>query len=309
MREALAQRRWHDVEDLLAILKKEDPLSRETRGFELEFYIGTGRLAEADALARQLCTLFPDSGRIQFLSGRLAYRQKRYEQAEACFRESNRIYPNAGSAYWLGKTLTQIGRFAEAESLLLAARERNPRALLDLAWLYERKNDLEAALGAYEEFLKLHPEDSYAAGRRVRIRAKLLDPDAFIEEVSSLEDLGESIPTALFPEYVRKLFESGQGPRAREEIAAHMSDMDARTAVEVAWVCYRAQAYDLACILFLAQLPANLDNRKYLVALEAAAAKCNRVFQVLEAYHPYLEQARHLYGRSKSLSRRSRNSR
>ncbi len=47
MREALAQRRWRDAEDLLAILKKEDPLSRETRGLELEFYIGSGRLTEA----------------------------------------------------------------------------------------------------------------------------------------------------------------------------------------------------------------------------------------------------------------------
>ena len=295
-----------DAEDILAILKKEDPLSRETRGFELEFYISSNRFAEADALARQLCSLFPESGRIQFLAGKLAYRRKRYEEAETCFRESQRIYPSPQTRYWLGRTLTQIGRFDEAESILLSAREHNPRALLDLAWLYERKNDLDAALSAYDEFLISHPNDSFAAEQRIRIRAKMLEPEALIEEVSTLEALGEEVSPALFPEYVRKLFESGHAPRAREEIVSRMNSMDAKLAVQVAWICYQSQAYDLACSLFLAQLPANLQNPKYLVALESAAGKCNRISQLIEAYHPYLPQARHLYGRCKSLARRSR---
>ncbi len=306
MRDALARNRLHDAEDILAILKKEDPLSRETRGFELEYYINSNRLAEAEALSRQLCTLFPDSGRIHFLAGKAAYRLKKYEQAEVCFRESNRIYPNPGIRHWLGKTLTQMGRFDEAESLLLEARENNPRALLDLAWLHERKNELETALQFFDEYLKLHPEDDYAADQRVRIKAKLLEPEALIEEVAALKDLGEAVPPGLLTEYVRKLFESGQAPRARAEVTSRMNSLDAKTAIQLAWICYKAQAYDLACSIFLAHLPANLENRKYLVALEAAAIRCNRIPQVLEAYHPYLEQARHLYGRSRSLSRRSR---
>lgn len=307
MREALAQNRLCDAGDILAILKKEDPLSRETRGYELEFYISSNRLVEADALAKQLCSLFPESSRIHFLAGKLAYRQKRYEEAETCFRESQRIYPGPQTQYWLGRTLTQTGRFDEAESLLLAAREHNPRAVLDLAWLYERKNDLEAALQACDEFLEAHPGNTFAAAQRVRIRARMLEPEALIEEVSTLADLGERVPASLFPEFVRKLFESGQTPRAREEIASRMESMDAKLGVQVAWVCYKAQAYDVACTLFLAHLPANLDNRKYLVAMEAAAAKCNRISQVLEAYRPYLAQARHLYGRCRSLARRFRN--
>ncbi len=306
MREALVQNRLRDAEDILVRLKKEDPLSRETRGFELELYINSDRLAEADALARQLCNLFPDSGRVFFLAGKLAYRQKRYEEAEGYFRESDRIYPNQGTRYWLGKTLTQTGRFDQAESLLLSAREHNPRALLDLAWLYERRNDPEAALQFYDQYLKIRPGDAYAVGQRVRLKAKMLDPEALIEEVTALRDLGEVVPPALQAEYVQKLFESGQAPRAREEVTARMGTWDAKTAVQVAWICYKAKAYDLACSLFLAHLRANLANRKYLVALESAATRCNRIPQVLEAYHPHLNDAPHLYGRSRSLSRRSR---
>lgn len=309
MRQALTRGRLNDAGDLLDRLKKEDPLSRETRGFELELYINSNRLAEADALARQLCHLFPESSRIHFLAGKLAYRQKRYEEAEVSFRESQRLYPSPQTQYWLGRTLTQTGRFDEAESLLLSAREHNPRALPDLAWLYERKNDLEAALRAYDEFLKIHPEDSYAADQRLRVRAKMLEPEALIEEVSALSDLGESVPASLFPEFVNKLFESGQAPRAREEVTSRIDSMDARLGVQVAWVCYKAGAYDLACTLFLVHLPANLDNRKYLVALEAAAIKCKKASEVLEAYRPHQDKARHLYGRSRALARRSRHAR
>ncbi len=303
MRTALVQNRLKDAEDLLARLKTEDPLSIETRGFELELYISANRLAEAGTLAAQLCRLFPESGRIHFLAGKAAYRQKKYEEAEAAFRESHRIYPSPQTEYWLGRTLTQAGRFEEAESLLLSVREHNPRALADLAWLYERKNDLEGALEAYDEFLRSHPEDRYAAEQRMRIKAKLLEPEALIEEVGSLKGLGERVPDTLYPEYIRSLFESGQAPRAREEIMSCMEGMDARVGVRVAWVCYKAQAYDLACALFLAHLPANLENVKYLAALESAARKSSRVDQVLEAYRSHLSHARHLYGRTRSLSR------
>ena len=119
---ALSEGRLHDAEEILSRLKQEDPLSQETRGFELEFYLNSNRIAEANALRRQLCRLFPQSGRIFFLAGKVAYRLKDYKEAEFHFRESYRIHPNWRTEYWLGKTLTQSGGFEEAESLLLSAR-------------------------------------------------------------------------------------------------------------------------------------------------------------------------------------------
>jgi hypothetical protein len=98
------------------------------------------------------------------------------------------------------------------------------------------------------------------------------------------------------------LFESGQGPFAREEIASAMNRLDSTAAIALAWVCYTARAYELACSLFLEHLPADLDNRKYLVALETAARRSSRIEQVLEAYQPHTVQAPHLYGRREALS-------
>ncbi len=304
MRRALGEGHLNEAEQILAQLKIEDPLSRETRGFELELYLNANRLREASALARQLCRLFPQSGRIFFLAGKVAYRLKHYEEAEAHFRESQRIYPYWRTQHWLGKTLTQAGRFEESESLLLLAREHTDAALLDLAWLYERRNDLDAALTAYGDYLGAHPDHSYANEQRIRVKARMLEPEALIEEASALKEMGEEVPATLFPEFVQKLFETGQTPLARDEISAKMATLDAKTAAQVGWICYRARAYDLACALFLAQLRPNLANYKFLNALESAAARSNRVSLVLEAYASLLAEAPHLHGRRKALARR-----
>src|SRR5207249_7887387 len=112
---ALSDGRLQDAEEILNRLKQEDPLSQETRGFELELCLNSNRLAEANALARQLCRLFPQSARILFLAGKVAYRLKDYKEAESHFRESHRVYPHWRNQYWLGKTLTQSGHLAEAE--------------------------------------------------------------------------------------------------------------------------------------------------------------------------------------------------
>ncbi len=69
-RQAMLRRRMREAEEILARLKKEDPLSAETRGAELELYVETGKIAEAAELSEQLCRTFPDSARILFLSGK-----------------------------------------------------------------------------------------------------------------------------------------------------------------------------------------------------------------------------------------------
>jgi predicted Zn-dependent protease len=76
MRRALSEGRLPDAEDVLTRLKQEDPLSQETRGFELELHLAANRLAEAKELGRQLRRLFPQSARIFYLSGKSAYRLK-----------------------------------------------------------------------------------------------------------------------------------------------------------------------------------------------------------------------------------------
>ena len=304
MKQALTQGRLSEAEDILARLKREDPLSRETRGYELEFYLASERLAEAETLAKQLRRSFPDSARIWFLSGKLAYRQRRYDDAETCFRESQRLYPSDQLRFWLGKTLTQIGMWDEAESLLISVRERYEQAQLDLAWLYERRGELQRALDAYDEYLATHPGNEFASAMRVKLKARALEPEALIEEVERLVEFGEHVPDSLYPEYIEKLLDTGQSVRAREEIRTRLPEIDSRLASRVGWVCYRRQAYDLAFELFLRHLESNLTNFKYLNSLESAAARCSRLTELIEAYGRLAPSFPKLHGRLKTLLKR-----
>ncbi len=306
LKQALDHGQLTEAGEILARLKKEDPLGKETRGLELSFYLRTNRIPEAAALADQLCRLFPDSARIQFLAGQAAYRQKKYGEAESRFRESHRLYPHWHTQRWLGKTLTQLGRYDDAESLLTVAAEHADVALLDLAWLHERRRDFNGAIAACEAFIQKQPRHDLAARQRLRLKAMALEPAALIDEMDRLEELGEGIPEELFPEFAERLFQTGQSQRARKEIISRMRAMNPRCSLRVAWICYHAMVYDLACTLFLPQLSTNLANRKFLAALEAAAGKCDRIPQLLEAYRALLPQGQHLYGRIRNLSRRIR---
>jgi tetratricopeptide (TPR) repeat protein len=306
LKRALRLGRLEEAVDILGLLKLEAPLSKETRGFELEVLLRRGRLEEAEALASQLIRLFPDSARILFLCGKVAYRLKRYAEAENHFRECQRIYPSPQTQLWLGKTLTQRGVWDEAESSLLAARNHYSSAHLDLGWLYERKGDLPAALKCYEAQLALHPTDDFARQQQLRLKAKMLDPRELVSEVETLSDVGESVSDAVFPEYIATLFQTGKNQKARREIQQRMGQLDPKLAVQLAWVCHHAQAFDLSCTLFLQNVETNLSNFKYLAALESAAGKCNRLVEVMAAYRDLAKARPKLHGRIKTLSRRKR---
>lgn len=301
---ALKMGQTEEAGEILAGLKQEAPLSKETRGFELELLLRTGRLEDAETLASQLVQLFPDSARIQFLCGKVAYRIKHYPQAEVCFRESHRLYPSPQTQLWLGKTLTQKGVWDEAESFLLAARDHSNSGHLDLGWLYERKGDLLAASQSYQAHLDLHPNDDFARQQQLRLKAKMLEPQELVSEVETLSEVGEPTPDAVFPEYVDTLFQTGNSQKARQEVQQRLERLEPRLGVQLAWVCHHAHAYDLSCMLFLRFVEANLSNFKYLVALESAATKCNRLKEVINAYRGLAGAHPKLHGRMKSLSRR-----
>jgi tetratricopeptide (TPR) repeat protein len=303
---ALKLGQLEEATEILGRLKQESPLSKETRGFELELMLRTSRLDEAEALSSQLLRLFPNSARIQFLCGRLSYRLKHYPQAEGCFRESHRLYPSLQTQLWLGKTLTQRGAWDEAESFLLAARDHYRLAHLELGWLYERKGDLVEALKSYETHLESHPGDEFALQQQLRVKAKMLDPEELVSEVETLSDIGEPAPDAVFPEYVATLFQTGNSQRARQEVQQRLGQVEPRLGMQLAWVCHHAQAFDLSCTLFLQFVEGNLSNFKYLVALESAAGKCNRVEEVVAAYRALASAHPKLHGRIKALSRRMR---
>lgn len=298
---ALRANELEKAEALLEQLKNTEPLAMESRGLELDYLLRKQEWAAAAKLAQQLVSLFPGSGRIQFLAGQAAYRQKNYAAAVQCFRESMRLFPHNLSQQWLAKTLTQLGEFDEAESLLIALAENSSKGHLDLAWLYERKQQYEQALECLARHLEAAPDDAFALAQQQRLRAKRMQPEHLVAEVETLLEYGEVVADEILPEYLERLFATGQTAKARLFIGERSAAWSAKQADRIAWVCHKMQAYDLAYDLFLVNFAAQRRNFKYLNALEACAKRCLRVAALIAFYEQHAAEERALYGRARSL--------
>jgi tetratricopeptide (TPR) repeat protein len=302
---ALRSRQLDEAQTLLLQLQEEDPLSVETRGRELELTLKRGDIEEAETLSRQLLLLFPDSGRIHYLSGELAYRQKRYPAAINHFRESERIYPHWRSRMWLGKALTQTGALEEAEALLLEVAAEHPWSHSDLAWLYQRKGQPEQAIRELERHLQHFPNNHHSQQELQKLRAAALPPEQLQEEVEQLIELGEEVDETILPEYLQGLLRTGQGSQARRVVQELLPDLTSRTAVRSGWACRNLQAHDLAFNLLLHALPdAVKGDHSYFSILETEATLCRRLAELISHYERHAPQNRALYGRIKRLQQR-----
>ena len=296
--------RLDEAETILERLRREDPIAVETRGGELELLLRKGSLDEARRLADQLVGLFPGSARIHYLAGRVAYRRRQYGGARGLFEESLRLASHWRVRQWLGKTLTQLGRFDEAEPLLIGALAEHPSAGLDLAWLFERRGDPQQAIEALETFLTSFPNDSLARSQLERLRAGTLDGDRLIEEVDGLEELGEEVSAEVLAEYVKRLVERGELRRVRGLLAERLPSLPDPVVTRIAWACHRAHAPDLAYDLFIRTFDVNLSSVKFLSALESDAVRAGRAGELVNMYRSRAAERPTLWGRARRLESR-----
>jgi tetratricopeptide (TPR) repeat protein len=301
LRRALRAGDLAEASAILAHLKHEAPLALETGALELELLVRSRRDTEAEQLARRLVSRFPSSAHIRYWCGRAAYARKRYAEAEACFRESGRLAPHVMHDHWLGKALTQLQRFDEAEAVLLRVVAHRPSARADLAWLYELRGDTARALAAAEAYLADHRDDARVLEQRDRLRARGMAHGQLAAEVESLAELGEQVSEPVLAEYIEGLLREGRGADARAVVRDRAPTLSARGARSLAWKTYKLQAYDVAFELFAAVFVAEGADDKQLSAFESAAKKSGRVTDLIALYEQAAPQRPSLYGRIRKL--------
>jgi len=300
---ALRERRLDDAAGAVAALRAEDPLSVETRGLELELLLLRGRTEEAGALAEQLRVLFPRSSRVQYLAGRAAYKRRDYARAEECFRESNALHPHWKARRWLGRSLSQGSRLDEAEAVLLELSREHPVCHRDLAWIFERRQELERALEALDLYAEACGEDDALRAARERLAARRLDPGELIDEVETLEALGEELGDELVPEVFAALLSRAEEPKARELALSRLDRLHPSKVVSMGWAARDNLAWDLATDLFLHAFSHIRANMKMLACLEKCARSSARLAEVVEAYEEHAPAQPSLYGRARNLRR------
>lgn len=301
MRRALRGGDLAEASAILAHLKDEAPLALETGALELELLVRSGRGEEAERFSRQLADRFPTSAHVRHWSGRAAYACKRYAEAERCFRESGSLAPHVIHDLWLGKTLTQLQRFEEAEAILLRVIEQRPSARADLAWLYELRGDTARALAVAEAHLAAHPGDARVLEQRERLRARSMERRQLAAEVEALAELGEQVSESVLAEYVEGLLHEGRGAEVRTVVRERAPSLSVRGARSLAWKTYKLQAYDIAFELFAVAFAAGISDDKQLSAFESAAKKSGRVTDLIAMYEQAAPRRPPLYGRIRKL--------
>ncbi len=292
--------RGGDLKEAARVLERlEDvaPLTLETRALELEFLLQSQRHAEAVALADQLIGQFQASSRIRYLAGIAAYRRRDYRTAVEHFRESQRLHPHWKHRRWLGKSLTQLGQLDAAEAELLPLSEEYAVCLGDLAWNCERRGDIARALELLERHHARFPDDRFTLARMRRLKARELSPEEIQEEITLMEELGETPDPELIPAYLKALLETGQGGKARKYANEHRPLWSLDETRECAWVCHHSQAFDLAFELFLGLFRHDRDNYKYLNALEKAAKRAGRLDTLCGMYEELAPRDKRFFGR------------
>jgi len=300
---ALRHRDFTQAGEILQRLKEEDPLSIQTRGAEFEMLILNNRLEEASRLAPFLDRDFPASPRIHYLAGRLYYGRKEYERALKEFEESWKINAHWKTRQWIGKTMTQIGNFDEAESLLSSLVSDHPGVQLDLAWMYERRGELHSAMECLLSYRRLFPDDAYSLAFLERLRARMMNPLSLIEEVRKLQELEEEIPERVLVEYIESLLKVGEIPEVRRLLGELRTRFTDAALTGIAWACHRAAAPDLAFELFLHTFERNRRSPKFLAALEADGRRLNRLPELIEVFLQHAPDQRPLYGRARKLGK------
>jgi len=119
LRQALSIGHVSEAETILARLKKEIPGAPPRADTNWSLLLTRTGIAEADALAPQLCPPLPGFGPDHISCGTVSITgQKRYEPAEAHFRESLRPIRTGAPVTGLGENSDAGRQFEEAESLL-----------------------------------------------------------------------------------------------------------------------------------------------------------------------------------------------
>jgi tetratricopeptide (TPR) repeat protein len=136
-------------------------------------YLGQQKWAEAQTALEKAIQLDPELGDAYLELGAVCNQTKEYTKAEGALTRGLELNPDApGGHYELAKTYWAMGRWQDAAphaaNAVAALPDLAPTHVL-MGNILLRKNDPQGALREYQEYLRLDPNGSMAAGTRSMI--------------------------------------------------------------------------------------------------------------------------------------------
>lgn len=150
------RREW--LQNLEMEFTEEQAISHNQRGGNL---FKQGKYADAEAAYREAIRLNPNGRAFHYNLGLALEEQRRFAEAEASYRRAVELNPkNANGHYKLGLMQIYLGRYAEAEKAYRAAAQLSPsdaNTRISLGFALEKQGRRGEAEAEYREAVKLAP--------------------------------------------------------------------------------------------------------------------------------------------------------
>lgn len=161
-RTAEAQNDWAEAAKRWQRARLDFPVNPEGYVGEAAALRRSGHLEAAKRLLAKAAERFPDDRRVQFETCISTHQQRDWAEAVRRWAVMRAKFPNDVSAHTLGAiALRELGRFEEADTLLVSAGEKFPDdfgVANEFAWLAVHRRDWQEALGRWDTLCRRFPD-------------------------------------------------------------------------------------------------------------------------------------------------------
>ncbi|MGK5092668.1 tetratricopeptide repeat protein [Deltaproteobacteria bacterium TL4] len=159
-----SQHQWKLAEDQFQKAHQAFPLQLEPQILTVRTFIQQNRYADALKLLNQLQEKYPENDQIVYYQGVIQEQLQYYTEAESYYRKALHLKAeNPKTLLRLAAILVKTKRYEEAQSFLESLTRKYPTYVAGwgaLGQLYKKLEMLDKAQAAFEEALRLDPENS-----------------------------------------------------------------------------------------------------------------------------------------------------
>jgi tetratricopeptide (TPR) repeat protein len=157
-----ALKKWRDAAAIWARVRQEAPAEISGYTFGGEALLEAKEFVEADAVLSAGARRFPHNSGLGVNYAWSAHRRRDWQEAVQRWASTRDSFPSEPLAYVVGSAaLMAMGRFAEAEAVLLPALERFPNNLdvrINLGWVANRSKRWREAEARWRRLYSDHPD-------------------------------------------------------------------------------------------------------------------------------------------------------
>lgn len=191
-----SQRNWTEVEEVIGRAKKRSPNSPELALVESDFYESTDRFQDGVELLAAASAIHPHDQSLWLARANMLARHNQVAPAlEVIDKGLETVGPRAGFFISRASVLILKGQQTAASKVLLENISRVPREDRPLMWktlgeLYQSQNKLKDARAAFQERVKLQPDNPEARLTLLMLDVKLGNEEEINKSIEGLKSSG-----------------------------------------------------------------------------------------------------------------------